>query len=224
MIKMKEMPKNDRPRERLVKYGPERLNNEELLTILLGSGFSKGTVRDIASAILQKTNGIHHLEELGIEELLKIDGIGIAKACLLLAAFELGKRAHEQDIEQSKIDHAKLVFHYYHDRLEKKKQEHFYCIYLDHRKRIIKEKLLFIGTLNQTLVHPREVFKEACLLSASSIICVHNHPSGQVLPSREDYELTKRLVTIGHVMGIPINDHVIIGKSQYYSFFEHNDI
>ena len=74
--------------------------------------------------------------------------------------------------------------------------------------------MLFIGTLNQTLVHPREVFKEACLLSASSIICVHNHPSGQVLPSREDYELTKRLVTIGHIMGIPINDHVIIGKSQ----------
>ena len=107
---------------------------------------------------------------------------------------------------------------------EKKKQEHFYCIYLDHHKRIIKDKLLFIGTLNQTLVHPREVFKEACLLSASSIICVHNHPSGQVLPSREDYELTKRLVTIGHIMGIPINDHVIIGKSQYYSFFEHNDI
>lgn len=224
MIKMKEIPKSERPRERMMKYGPEQLNNEELLTILLGSGTPKGTVREIASSILKETNGLMHLEELGMEQLLGIDGIGVAKACILLASLELGKRAHIEELENKTIDHAELVYHYYHERLEKKKQEYFYCIYLDQKKKMIKDKLLFIGTLNQSLVHPREIFKEACILSASSIICVHNHPSGQVLPSREDYELTKRLVATGRMMGIPVVDHIIIGKVHYYSFFEHNDL
>lgn len=224
MLKMKELPKNERPRERLIKNGVEQLNNEELLAILLQSGNAKNTVKELSCNLLKEIGGIAGFQEITYENLLKIKGIGNAKACLLLASIELGKRISRRELQNTKITNAEMVYEYYKKRLEDKKQEYFYCIYLDHRKRMLKEKLLFIGTINQSLVHPREIFKEAYLMSASSIICIHNHPSNQLFPSKADYELTKRLIQIGTLLGIPLNDHVIIGKDGYYSFYENHDL
>ena len=116
------------------------------------------------------------------------------------------------------------MYKYYKEKLCDKKQEYFYCVYLDNSKRIIQDKLLFIGTINYSLVHPREVFKEAYLLGASAIICVHNHPSGNPLPSKQDYDVTTNLVKVGDLLGIKILDHIIICKNNYYSFLENNDI
>lgn len=223
-MKMKELPKNERPRERLIRSGVEHLSNEELLSILFTSGTGSSSVKELAFSLLKNIGGISELQNVTYEQLIQMKGIGPAKACTLLSSLELGKRATQKELVNLKFQNAQMIFEYYKKKLEFKKQEHFYCIYLDAQKKIIKEKLLFIGTLNQSLVHPREIFKEAYLLSASSIICLHNHPSGQLLPSKADYLLTKRLVEIGTLLGIPLNDHIIIGKNHYYSFYENHDI
>ena len=224
MVKMKELPKSDRPRERLILEGVENLSNEELLSILLGSGVAGDSVKGVAVNLLKATGGVSNLKEFTYQQLLQIRGIGMAKACILLASIELGKRMKRPELERVRITNPEILYHYYREVFASKKQEYFYCVYLDNHKRLIKEKLLFMGTLNQSLVHPREIFKEACLVSASSIICIHNHPGNQLIPSREDLELTKRLVSLGRLLGIPIDDHIIIGSSGYYSFFEHNEI
>lgn len=139
----------------------------------------------------------------------------------MLASIELGKRlSSETNINKIKITNAESVFNYYKNILKDEKQEYFYCIYLDTKNNIIKDKMLFKGTINQSLVHPREVFKEAYLLSATSLICVHNHPSGSVIPSSNDEVLTKQLVKSGQLLGIKVLDHIIVGKTSYFSFLE----
>jgi len=140
----------------------------------------------------------------------------------LLASIELGKRINIEfdNINQIKIKSAESVYNYYKNILKDKKQEYFYCIYLDTKNNIIKDKMLFKGTINESLVHPREVFKEAYLLSASSIICIHNHPSGNVNPSKNDELLTKQLIKCGQLLGIKVLDHIIIGNNSYFSFLE----
>lgn len=138
-----------------------------------------------------------------------------------MASIELGKRlSSETNINKIKITNAESVFNYYKNILKDEKQEYFYCIYLDTKNNIIKDKMLFKGTINQSLVHPREVFKEAYLLSATSLICVHNHPSGSVIPSSNDEVLTKQLVKSGQLLGIKVLDHIIVGKTSYFSFLE----
>ena len=154
--------------------------------------------------------------------MLKIKGIGKVKACELLASIELGRRINMEydNINKIKILNAENVFNYYKNILKDKKQEYFYCIYLDTKNNIIKDKMLFKGTINESLVHPREVFKEAYLLSASSIICVHNHPTGNIMPSKNDEILTKQLKECGMLLGINILDHIIVGDNNYFSFLE----
>ncbi len=220
MLKMKDLPKDDRPRERLKKEGVESLSNEELLSILLNSGGKDGGVKELSISLLKEAGGIHNFLDLNYEKLVQMKGIGPAKACTLLAALEYGKRVSIKKMEGQKLRDPKTFFEYYRKILGEKRQEYFYCIYLDSKKRVIKEKLLFIGTLNQSLVHPREVFKEAFLVSASSFLCVHNHPSSDVTPSKADTLLTRRLKEIGDLMGIPLEDHIIIGRDSYYSFYE----
>ncbi len=144
----------------------------------------------------------------------------------MLACIELGKRINRKldNLNNIILNKTSLVFDYYKDTLGSLVQEHFYCVYLDNRKRIIKDKLLFIGTLNYSVVHPREVFKNAYLYSASSIILVHNHPTGNVIPSKQDLDLTKNLIFVGNMLGIKVIDHIIIGKKNYYSFLENGDM
>jgi DNA repair protein RadC len=225
-IKIKDLPINDRPRERLINYGVENLSNEELIAILLKTGSKLESSKGIASKILAEIGDIQKFKELHYNDLLKIKGIGVSKACVIMSAIELGNRINKEiiSINNLKMNNAKIVYNYYKDILNVKQQEYFYCIYLDTRKRIIKDKLLFIGTLNQSLIHPREIYKEAYKLSASSIVCIHNHPSGNVIPSEEDISITKELVKVGKILDIPVVDHIIIGKNNYYSFFENNDI
>ena len=222
-MKIKDMPEKERPVERLLENGSENLNNEELLSILIKTGTKEKSSRELASIILKETEG--DLNKLNLQILKEIKGIGKTKAAVL-AGIELGKRINKKikTLNEKKITDTKIVFEYYKDIFINKKQEYFYCIYLDTNKKVIKEKLLFIGTLDRSLVHPREVFKEAFNVSASCIICIHNHPSGNIMPSKNDYEITKKLVEIGEIMGIKIIDHIIIGQEKYYSFYENNDI
>ena len=225
-LKIKDIPVNERPRERLINNGVEKLNNEELLALLLKTGTKTSSAKILASLIIKAVGDIKNLKYISYNELLKIKGIGSAKACDILASIELGNRINKEiiSINNLKITSTDLVFKYYKDIIGDKKQEYFYCIYLDNNKKIIKDKLLFIGTINYSIVHPREVFKEAYLLSASSIICVHNHPSGNLEPSSEDFNLTNRLKEIGNLLGINVIDHVIITYDSYYSFYENNNI
>ena len=223
-MKIKEIPKNERPVERLILNGSEFLSNEELLSILIKTGNKNYNSKELASIILRECNG--DLNCINYSMLSKLNGIGDVKSACILAGIELGKRANKKvlSINNIQITSTDIVFKYYRDIFINKKQEYFYCVFLDTNKVVIKEKLLFIGTLDYSVVHPREVFKEAVLVSASSIICVHNHPSGNVIPSKNDFEITKRLVSIGDMLGIKVIDHVIIGSEKYYSFLENGDI
>lgn len=224
MYKLKEIPKIERPRERLINFGAESLSNEELLSILLKTGTKDVSVKELASTILNKIGEINKLSEMNYHVLSSIPGVGSAKACTLLAVVELSKRITRKNASLNNviIKSADIAFDYFRYIFKDQKQEYFYVIYLDNKKRVIENKLLFKGTLNQSIVHPREVFKSACILSASSIICVHNHPSGNVEPSREDINLTKRLSEIGILMGIKVVDHLIISDDNYFSFLENN--
>ena len=225
-VKIKDMSLLDRPRERLIKYGVEILSDSEILSILIGSGNNKNSAKDLAVIILNKCNGVNNLDKIDYNLLTKINGIKKTKACNILAAIELSKRINNsiRDLNGIKFTNVEVVYNYYKEILKNENQECFYCVYLDVTKRMIKDKLLFKGTLNYSLVHPREVFKEAFLLNATAIICVHNHPSGNIEPSNQDKDITNNLVELGMIHGIKILDHVIIGGNSYYSFLENNKI
>lgn len=225
-IKIKDIPLLERPCERLIINGVESLSDEELLSIIFKTGIKGNSAKDLSREILSNAGGIKNLSDIKFETLKKYKGIGKSKACNLIAAIELGKRINKEidNIIDIKFTSSDIVYKYYKQKIGNKKQEYFYCVYLDVHKRIINEKLLFIGTVNYSLVHPREIFKEAYLLGASAIICIHNHPGGNPIPSKQDYEITESLINAGKVLGIKIIDHIIICKNNYYSFLENNDI
>lgn len=220
-VKIKDIPLNDRPRERLINCGCSVLSNEELLSIILKTGTKDLSVKNVSSNLLKQIKDIKNLNNITLEELTKIKGIGKTKACELLASIELGKRINVsyENINEIKIINPINIYNYYKDKLKDKKQECFYCVYLNSKNAIIKESLLFIGTINQSLVHPREIFKEAYLSSASSFVCIHNHPSGSNEPSQNDINLTNQLKDIGEYLGVKLLDHIIIGNT-YFSFKE----
>lgn len=226
VVRMKELPVDERPYEKLISMGTSKLSNEELISILIKSGTKKYSAKEIATIILKNINNISELSNINYKTLIQIEGIGIRKSCVLLAAIELGRRinCYTSSIINKKLNSSTLVFEYYRNLLKNAKQEHFYCVYLDNSKTIIYEKLLFLGTINYSVVHPREIFKEAYYYSASSIICVHNHPSNNLFPSSEDLKITNNLKEIGNLLGIKLVDHIIIGKDNYYSFLENGDI
>ena len=225
-VKIKDIPIEERPCERLVLKGVENLSNEELLAIIFKTGTKGNSAKDLSNILLSKIGNIKKLNEIIYEYLKKIKGIGMSKACNLLASIELGKRINREvdSIKDVKLTSSSMVYKFYKDKLGDKKQEYFYAVYLDNMKRIINEKLLFIGTINYSLVHPREIFKEAYLYGASAIICVHNHPSGNPIPSKQDFEITNNLVESGKILGVKIIDHIIVSKNNYYSFLENDNI
>lgn len=221
-VNIEDIPISERPRERLIHYGVESLGNDELLAILLRCGTKDMSVKELSNYILKELSSIRDMKQMNYQKLVGIKGIGPAKACQVLAAIELGNRLSKKYdcVQEIKIANAEEIYFYYKELLKDKKQECFYCVYLDTKNKIIKDKLLFMGTINQSLVHPREVFKEAYLCSASSIICIHNHPAGSSEPSDLDIILTKQLKEAGKLLGIPLLDHIIIGNHQYFSFIE----
>lgn len=220
MINFKNIPNSDKPRERLFNYGANNLSNEELISIILKTGSKKYSVKEVSLKLLEEIKDITKLNDIGISSLMKIDGIGRVKAIELKAALELGRRVYynNKNIEKIKFNNPITVYEYFKDIFYDKKQEFFYCVYLDTKGNYIDKKCLFIGTINNSVIHPREIFKEAYLLSANSIICVHNHPSGDSSPSKEDILVTKKLQELGIIHGIKILDHIIIGNNNYYSF------
>ena len=221
--RIKDIPIMERPRERLIKYGVKNLSNEELISIILKTGSKKENVKILSNNILKTINGIDELKYKTISSLKEIDGIGEVKAVTLLASIELGKRVYEDKIvKKVLLNTSKSVYEFLKNDLKNQKQEFFFAIYLDNKLFLIEKKLLFIGTVNRSVVHPREIFKYAYLLSASSIICVHNHPSGDTLPSKEDILFTNNIKKIGEIQGINVIDHIIIGNNNYYSIFENN--
>lgn len=224
MIDFKNLPDSDKPRERLYMYGSESLSNEELISIILKTGTKKMSVKEVSLKLLEVIDDITKLKDIGINTLMKIDGIGRVKAIEIKAALELGKRVYmsSDKIDKISFNSAEVIYKYFFDILGDKKQEYFYCVYVDTKGKYIDKKCLFIGTINSSVVHPREVFKEAYLLSANGIICVHNHPSGDSTPSKEDKMITKKLKEISIIHGINLIDHVIVGNGNYFSFYDNN--
>ena len=221
---IRDIPYDERPRERAINNGVANLSNSELLAILLRCGTKDKSVKDLSLEILNKIGDISNFQDLTLNKLLEIKGIGKTKAIELLSVLELGKRIYfNQKRTTLKISSSKDVFQNYRSLFLNSKQEMFYCLYLDNKNVVIERKLLFMGTINHSVVHPREIFKNAYLTSASGIICLHNHPSGDINPSLEDKRLTKALVDIGRLQNIPVLDHIIIGEDNYFSFME-NDL
>lgn len=221
-LRIKDLPNAEKPRERLLRYGVENISNEELIAIILKTGTKEYSVKDLSNQVLSLFDNINKMKTIELNTLTKIKGIGQIKAIELIAALELGRRVYYEEYLDKKINikSGYDIFNYFNYYIKDKDQEKFYCIYLDIKKNVIGIKLLFIGTVNISTVHPREIFKHAYLLSASFIICVHNHPSGDVSPSNIDIDLTKELVNIGKIQKMPILDHIIIGQKNYYSFYE----
>ena len=218
IMKIKDLPKIDRPREKLEKYGVKKLAEFELLAILLGSGIKGLNVIQLSKKILNIIQKIG-IKKITLEDLLKIKGLGKAKASQILATVELGQRL--QTDKKREILSADDVWNLCADICDSKK-EHFIAFYIDTQNCLIERQIISIGTLNASLVHPREVFEPAVRLSASSIILSHNHPSGNCEPSQDDIEITKRLTEAGKILGMEIADHVIVAKDKFLSFKEQN--
>lgn len=221
-MRIKDIPSLERPRERALQIGLEHLSNEDLLAILLGSGTSSLSAKEVALHLLSKLQSLSSLQDESVESLSHIKGIGKVKALHLLASVELGKRVLMKNSNNHlRYTNPKDIFESVRYLFAGKKQECFYALYFNQKQELLERKLLFMGTVNRSIVHPREVFREAYLLSASSFICVHNHPSGDVTPSYEDIRLTKALMEIGEMNGIPVLDHLVVSDDSYYSFREH---
>ncbi len=222
MLLIKEMPLKERPRERFLTYGREALATHELIAIILRTGTKARSVIDVAQSLFYKYDSIRALNQASIDDLVRVKGMGKAKAVQLLAALELGKRLHqERYLENVTLTTPQAVYGFLKADLEMLTQEMFYALYLNTKGRLIKKQLLFMGSLSSAIVHPREVFKHAVTVSAASIIIVHNHPSGDPTPSPSDIDITETMVETGRLMGIDVMDHIVIGQGKYYSFREH---
>lgn len=223
-MKFKNLPDEEKPRERLYLYGAEVLSNEELVMILLKTGTRKFSVKELAFELLSQSGGVRNLKNMTYQKLIQIKGIGQVKAIEILALIELSKRIQERVTLPDILNcvSPSNIIGYFHDLFIDKKQEEFYVLYLDNKKKYLDKKKLFVGSINYSIAHPREIFKNAYLISASFIICIHNHPSGDPTPSKEDINLTKNLNEIGKIHAIYLVDHLIIGKDCYFSFYENN--
>jgi DNA repair protein RadC len=218
---LRDIPVNERPRERMMNYGANSLSNSELVALLLRTGSKKESVISLASRVLTYAQGLKSLTSLTYHELSGIYGVGPAKAIQLLAGIELGRRiGRALPLDKYQIltpnDAAEFVM----EELQYESQEHFLCVFLDTKNRVINKKYIFKGTLNSSLVHPREIFREAIRHNSASVVCYHNHPSGDPTPSAEDIKVTRKLLKAGSILGIRLVDHVIIGDHSYFSMKE----
>jgi len=218
-MRIKDISKENRPRERFLKSGAASLSDAELLAVILQTGTKDENAIDMSNRLISKY-GLDKLSELSLNELQEIKGIGPAKAMQIKALFEFNKRHAISKRDETPIKCAKDVYEYALPLLSGKDKEHFMILHLDSKNKIIKDEIISIGILNASLVHPREVFKSAIKESANAIVLVHNHPSGDYTPSQEDKEITERLFDAGEVLNIKVLDHVIIGKEGYWSWKE----
>lgn len=218
---IKDIPMEDRPRERLIKYGPEALSNSELLAIILRTGTKSETAIQMANRIINNPEGLNFLSVCTVQELIKIKGIGLAKVAQIKAVVELGKRirgykGNDSYKINSPSDLADLVM----EDMRHLKKEHLRVAFLNTKNIVIELKDLSIGSLSASVVHPREIYSEAIRKSSAAIIICHNHPSGDPTPSQEDLNITKRLFEVGKLVGIELLDHLVIGDGCYISLKE----
>lgn len=218
---IKQMPPELRPRERLLTDGPEALSNAELMGILFGIGTREKTAVELAAEVISESSGLYGMHSVSIHDLLGVHGIGEAKACVILAAVEFGKRlGRVRNPGRPMVSCPTDVDGFLRGRIASLDRENFVVLLLNSKNEIVESPTISVGTLSNALVHPREVFKPAIRASAASMILAHNHPSGKVEPSREDREVTGRLVRASELLGIEVLDHVIIGDG-FYSMKEH---
>ncbi len=218
---MKAIAPHDRPREKLDRLGAAGLGDNELLAIIVGHGSRQISALDVANLVLDAAAGIHGLTRVSRDELGRVKGVGRAKAAQILAAVELGRRTLSRSPgDRVQFDGPGDVAAYLMPQYGSRSVEHFGIVLLDTKHRVLRTRVLSVGTLDASLVHPREVFREATLGGAAAIVLFHNHPSGDPLPSGDDVALTMRLVRAGDLMGVDVIDHIIVADACYCSFKE----
>jgi len=221
--RIKDWPEEERPRERLLKYGSEALSEGQLLAIILGTGdkISGRSALDLGRLLIKEFGSLQALDHSSIRELCALPGIGLAKAAQIKAAFELGKRLlAEKSGKKSRFRSSLEVANYYMPRLSHIRKEIFKSLLLDTKNRLLKEVVISEGSIDSSIVHPREAFNPAIKESAAAVIFLHNHPSGDPSPSKEDIRITQRLKQVSEIIGIRLLDHIIIGAHGYYSFMD----
>ena len=220
-MKLKDLPKMELPRERLIKYGASNISNEDLISIIIRTGSKDKNVKELSSEILSKIKNINNLNDLSLNEITNIKGVGITKAVTILAAIELGKRVYNTNIEDRVVlNNTDMVNKYFAPLIAKEKQENLLVILLDNKNRLISYKIMYKGTSTYSLVSPKEIFNYAVKERADRLIIMHNHPSGIINPSDADIELTNQINMSGKIIGIPLIDHLITNGENYYSFYE----
>lgn len=222
-FKIKDLPDEEKPREKAILQGVENLTIPELMAIIIKTGTKEESAKDLGVRLYNEIGCAEGLRNLRLASLTCLKGIGKTKAISLMAAVELGKRINVNNIiSLKKIHETKDVYFYYGSSFLFEEQEKLLALFLNSKNEVLKEKIIFMGTANQSIVHPRDIFKEAILNNAIKIIIVHNHPSGNVSPSLEDKKFTQKLKEAGELLSIPLLDHIIIGKNTYFSFLEQN--
>ena len=219
--RMKETPEFERPRERFKEVGASNLSNEELLSIIIRTGRKDRTVKEVSSDLLKQIN-IHDFNNINYNALKNIKGIGEVKAITILASIEFAKRVLSKKDLIKQIKCGNDVYELVKDEMENQLQEKLLAIYLDNHKYIIMKKIIFIGTVNQSNIYLRDIFREAVKCNATCFILVHNHPTGNINPSIQDTYLTTNVIKIGRILSIELIDHLIIGHNNYYSYLESN--
>lgn len=221
---IKDLPIEERPREKMISYGPSVVSNAELLAVLIGTGTKNTSAIDLANKILSiEEGGLSYLADCKPEEIYKIPGMGKAKACTIIAAIELGKRIATKPREKRlSITNPDNIANLFMEEMRYYKKEFFKVLLLNTKGEIINIEQTSIGDLSSTIVHPREIFCTAVRRSAAAVVFVHNHPSGNPVPSQEDKDVTVRLVEAGKILGIKVLDHIVIGDGTYVSFREKN--
>ncbi len=217
---IRDLPKEERPRERLIKFGEQALSAQELLQVILGRGIAGESVAVTAQKLLTQFGSLKRLSEASVEELSSVKGIGPAKATQIKAVFEIGRRIATEtpSYKGKELNDPKKVYRLIKSKLKDYHKEHFYIIPINSRNFSITE--ISVGSINASIVHPREVFAEAIKNKAVSVIFAHNHPSGDPEPSEDDLAITKRLVETGKVVGIEVVDHIIVAGNSFLSFKE----
>lgn len=219
-MKLNEILDAEKPREKLKRLGVENLSDTELLSILLRTGSKEESVNILSNRILKEMGSLSKLKNASFTRLSKIKGIKSAKASTIVASFELGRRAFNEEEIKIKLNTPKKIFEYYKNDFYGELQEKFFVLLFDTKLNLIRKEELYKGTIDSVTIHPREIFKIAILESASFIVLMHNHPTGDTTPSEKDITLTKRLMEIGELIGIKVVDHIIISHKNYFSFME----
>lgn len=218
-MKLKELNKEERPREKAVEQGIEMLSNRELIAVLLRTGTRSMSALDVADELLGNFDHLGDMGKSGMSELMEISGVKVAKAVTLMAGFELGRRIAFDKVKQaSTIQQPEDLVEWLNQQIGYEKQEQFIVVFLNQKNQVVNYQVMFKGTLTNASVHPREIFKEAMRLGCAKIMCAHNHPSGDATPSSADIELTKSIYECGRIAAIPLLDHIIVSRNSFTSF------